>query len=127
MKLKTLLSTGLLAAVCLSVPSLSSFAAENEVIGRIMKEFHKAPEGTDPLCKKVSNGAATDAELATLLKAYEDMAKIEPPKGPKSSWETKNKALIDAVTAIQKKDASGVSAYKLAVNCKNCHSVHKPD
>jgi hypothetical protein len=127
MKKKTLLSTALVATFCLALQTRSSFADGHEVIEKVMKDYHKAPEGTDPLCKKVGAGAATEEELAKLLAGYREMAKCEPPKGAKSSWETKNKALIDAVIAIQKKDPAGVSAYKQAVNCKNCHSAHKPD
>jgi hypothetical protein len=87
-----------------------------------MKQYHK-PE--DALCKKVSGGTASDAELATMLKVYQDMCAATPPKGDKAAWVKKNQALIGAVKKIQAKDAAGVAAYKAAVNCKACHSEHK--
>ena len=87
-----------------------------------MKQYHK-PD--DALCKKVSGGTASDAELATMLKAYQDMCAATPPKGDKAAWVNKNQALIAAVKKIQAKDATGVAAYKAAVNCKACHTEHK--
>jgi hypothetical protein len=97
-------------------------AAGSDVIKTAMKQYHK-PE--DALCKKVSGGTASDAELATMLKAYQDMCAATPPKGDKAAWVKKNQALIGAVKKIQAKDAAGVAAYKAAVNCKACHSEHK--
>jgi hypothetical protein len=97
-------------------------AGGSDVIKTAMKQYHK-PE--DALCKKVSGGTASDAELATMLKAYQDMCAATPPKGDKAAWVKKNQTLIAAVKKIQAKDATGVAAYKAAVNCKACHSEHK--
>jgi hypothetical protein len=97
-------------------------AAGSDVIKTAMKRYHKAD---DALCKKVSGGTAKDDELATLLKCYQDMCAATPPKGDKAAWVTKCQALIGAVKKIQAKDASGIAAYKTAVNCKACHSEHK--
>lgn len=97
-------------------------AAGNEVIKTVMKQYHK-PD--DALCKKVAGGTASDAELATMLKVYQDMCAAMPPKGDKAAWVKKCQALIGAVKKIQGKDASGVAAYKAAVNCKACHTDHK--
>ena len=97
-------------------------AAGGDVIKTVMKTYHK-PD--DALCKKVGAGTATDAELATLLKAYQDMCAATPPKGDKAAWVTKCQALIGAVKKVQAKDAAGAAAYKTAVNCKACHTDHK--
>ena len=97
-------------------------AAGSDVIKTVMKTYHK-PD--DALCKKVSGGTATDAELGTLLKAYQDMCAATPPKGDKAAWVTKCQTLIGSVKKIQAKDAAGVAAYKAAVNCKACHTDHK--
>ena len=96
-------------------------AAGSDVIKTIMKQYHK---GDDALCKKVGT-TATDAELATLLKAYQDMCAATPPKGDKAAWVTKCQALIGAVKKVQAKDPAGAAAYKAAVNCKACHTDHK--
>jgi hypothetical protein len=96
-------------------------AAGSDVIKTAMKQYHK---GDDALCKKVGT-TATDAELATLLKVYQDMCAATPPKGDKAAWVTKCQALIGAVKKVQAKDAAGAAAYKAAVNCKACHTDHK--
>ncbi|WP_395718765.1 c-type cytochrome domain-containing protein [Prosthecobacter sp.] len=97
-------------------------AGGSDVIKTAMKQYHK-PD--DALCKKVAGGTASDAELGTMLKVYQDMCAATPPKGDKAAWVTKCQALIGAVKKIQAKDANGVAAYKTAVNCKACHTDHK--
>jgi hypothetical protein len=105
-----------------AAPAAKPAAPSNDVIKTAMKQHHK-PD--DALCKKVSGGTANDAELATMLKVYQDMCAATPPKGDKTAWATKNQALIAAVKKIQAKDAGGIPAFKAAVNCKACHSEHK--
>ena len=102
-------------------------ADDHEVIEHAMKTFHKAPEGTDPTCKKIINGTASDTDLADIIKAYQAMCGSKPPKGEVGPWQEKCKALVAAVKSIQAKDATGVATYKAAVNCKACHKDHKPD
>jgi hypothetical protein len=112
--------------VALAFIGSSSAIFASEVIEDAMKKYHKAPEGTDPTCKKISAGTASDAEIADVLKAYQAMCAEAPPKGEKSAWVEKCQALIAAVKKIQAKDAAGVGEYKKAVNCKACHTSHKP-
>jgi hypothetical protein len=97
-------------------------AAANDVIKDAMKKYHK-PE--DALCKKVGKGEATDADLAELLKCYQAICAETPPKGDKAKWVEKCQALVGAVKKVQAKDASGVSDFKKAINCKACHDVFK--
>ena len=110
------------AAAPAPAPAKPAAAAPgSDVIKTVMKTYHK---GDDALCKKVGT-TATDAELATLLKAYQDMCAATPPKGDKAAWVTKCQALIGAVKKVQAKDPAGAAAYKAAVNCKACHTDHK--
>jgi mono/diheme cytochrome c family protein len=102
-------------------PAAAAPAGGSEVIKTAMKDFHK---GDAALCKKVGT-TATDAELASLLKAYQGMCAATPPKGDKAAWVTKCQALIGAVKKVQAKDPAGAAAYKAAVNCKACHTDHK--
>jgi hypothetical protein len=97
-------------------------AAGSDVIKTAMKQYHK-PD--DALSKKVAGGTATDVDLATMLKVYEDMCAATPPKGEKAAWVVKCQAVIGSVKKIQAKDATGIAAFKAAVNCKACHSEHK--
>lgn len=108
-------------ALLFAVASLGTASAD-DAIKDVMKKYHK-PE--DAICKKVGKGEATDADLATLLKAYQTMCAGTPAKGEKAAWVEKCQALIAAVKKVQAKDASGASDYKKAVNCKACHDVFK--
>ena len=108
------------------VVGTSSLSA-SEVIEDAMKKYHKAPEGTPPTCKKITEGSASAEEISAVLKSYEAMCAEAPPKGDKADWVKKCQALIAAVKKIQAGDASGTSDYKKAVNCKACHTAHKPD
>ncbi len=97
-------------------------AGGSDVIKKVMKESFK-PD--DALCKKVSGGTATEAELAQMLKICQDICAATPPKGDPAAWTSKCQALINAVKKIQAKDAMGVEAFKKAANCKACHTDHK--
>lgn len=109
-----------IAALAVLGSSLSVFA--DEVITNAMKKYHK-PD--DALCKKVSGGTASDAEVAEMLKIYEAMSGAKPKKGDDVSWKEKTSAVITAVKKIQSKDSAGQAEFKTAINCKACHTVHK--
>ncbi len=96
--------------------------AGSDVIKAAMKQYHK-PD--DALSKKVAGGTATEPDLATMLKVYQDMCAATPPKGDRTAWVVKCQAVIGSVKKIQAKDATGIAAFKAAVNCKACHSEHK--
>lgn len=116
----------LLTCAAMAVFSLSTAQAE-DVISDFMKAHHKAPEGTDPTCKKAANGAASDAELAELLKGYQAICAATPPKGEKDAWVKKCQELVAAVKGLQEKKEGAADAYKKAVNCKGCHSEFRAD
>ena len=101
--------------------------ADKSPIKEVMKQCHKAPEGTDPLCKKASDGAASPEEIKKLVSGYKILAKAKPPKGDDASWKEKTSKLLAVTQALQKGAPDAVAQYKAAVNCKACHSVHKPE
>lgn len=92
-----------------------------------MNTYHKAPKGTDPVCKKATDGKASPEELKKLVAAYKTLATAKPPKGDDASWKEKTGKLLAATESLQKGETGAVAKYKDAVNCKACHSVHKPD
>lgn len=108
-------------ALLLAVACISSASAD-AVIKESMKKYHK-PD--DAIAKKVGKGEASDAELADLLKSYEEIKGIKPDKGDAGSWEEKTGAVIGALKKVQAKDAAGPAEFKKAIDCKACHSVHK--
>jgi hypothetical protein len=105
-----------------AAPAAKPAAAGSDVIKTVMKQHHK-PD--DAIVKKATGGTASDAELATLLKAYQDICAASPPKGDKAAWVKKCQAVIGAVKKVQAKDAAGLPDLKTATNCKACHSEHK--
>ena len=101
--------------------------SDKAVIETAMKKYHKAPKGTDPVCKRAQDGKATKEELHGLVECYKAMAAVKPPKGDDASWKDKTGKLLAAAQALQSGAPDGAAKYKEAVNCKACHSAHKPD
>lgn len=116
----------LLSSAAVAAFTLASAVAEESAMGAFMKKFHKAPEGTDPICKKAVGGTATAEELAGLLKGYEAMAAMAPPTGEAASWKEKTSALVAAVKGIQAHKENAGAVYKEALNCRGCHTLHRP-
>lgn len=109
------------------VGSLHAADSGEEVIKQVMKDYHKAPKGVDPVCKKASEGKATPEELKKLVAGYKAMLATKAPRGDQASWKEKTTKLYAAAQALQKGEADAAAKYKEAVNCKACHSVHKPE
>lgn len=123
---KTILLAGTALVAAFSLLTATS-RADDEAMEKFMKDYHKAPKGTDPVCKLAVDGKASAEQLAALLAGYQAMCGAKPPKGEVGPWQEKCKALIAAVKGLQAKDAAAAESYKKAVNCKACHSAHKPD
>lgn len=92
-----------------------------------MKKYHKAPQGVDSISKKASMGKASPEELKGLAAGYKAMIAAKPPKGDAASWKEKTTKLSAAADALVKGEPDAVARYKEAVNCKACHSEHKPN
>ena len=102
-------------------------ADAKDPIKEVMKAYHKAPKGVDPVCKKAVDGKASPEEVKKLVDGYKVLATAKPPKGDDASWKEKTTKLLAAAQALQSGAPDGAAKYKEAVNCKACHSVHKPD
>jgi hypothetical protein len=122
----TFVLTGLIAAGA-AWQLRAADSKDEEIIKDVMKKYHKAPKGVDTIGKKASDGHATPQELKDLVAAYKAIAAVKPPKGDEASWKEKTTKLVAAAEALQKGEADGAARYKEAVNCKACHSQHKPD
>ncbi len=48
-------------------------------------------------------------------------------KSDAASWKEKTSKLLTAAQSLEKGEADAANKYKEALNCKACHSVHKPD
>lgn len=113
----------------MATSTLTSSAAEDdhEVIEEVMKTFHKAPKGVDPVSKKAADGKASAEEIKRLVEAYAKMAKTSPPKGDAAGWKEKTSKLLAATKDLQAGKDMALEKFREAVNCKACHSAHKPD
>ncbi len=122
----TTLVAGLLAAGAL-VWRINAADEHSDVIEEVMKTYHKAPKGVDPVCKKAVDGKASPEEIKKLVAAYKSLTTAKPPKGEASSWKEKTTKLLAAAQGLEKGGPEATAKYKEAVNCKACHSAHKPD
>ena len=122
---------GLAFAAAVSGLSLSVIAEDEKPVDKkkpadihdVMEWSHK---GKDSIVSRVRDGKGTAEEIDLLVIYYDFMAKAKPPEGDMESWKAKTGALVKAIGKVQKKEANAVAEYKEAVNCKACHSVHKP-
>jgi hypothetical protein len=90
----------------------------------VMKALHK---GKESIGKRVSDGNGTKEDFKKLLEYYPSLPLNHPEKGDEASWKEKTTALLKAAQALDKGAPGALDQYKEAVNCKACHSAHKPD
>ena len=55
------------------------------------------------------------------------MENVEPPKGDPADFKSHVEKLVAATQDVADKKPDAVAHYKEAVNCKACHTEHKPD
>jgi hypothetical protein len=101
--------------------------ANDDAIKKVMKTCHKAPKGEDAICKKAIDGKASPEEIKKLVAGYKVLTTAKPPKGDTASWKEKTSKLYAAAEALEKGAPDAAAKYKAALDCKACHSVHKPD
>ena len=113
-------------ALMIFVSTLLSHAADKPkyTIEEVMKALHK---GEDSIGNKVSKGQGTKEDFAKLVEYYSALPLNTPPEGDQESWKKKTAALLDAAKALQTGQEGALAQYNKAVNCKACHSVHRPD
>jgi hypothetical protein len=129
-KLQSLSTKSLLISLVtgsMMIALLNAADEKKDPIKEFMKACHKAPQGVDPICKKASDGKASADELKKLVDGYTVMAAAKPPKGDDVDWKDKTSKLLAASKALQKNEPGAAAKYKEAVNCKSCHTAHKPD
>ena len=101
-----------------SIGFLSAEKAEELTISDIMKAAHKGG-----LLKRVQAPSASDEDKKQLLEFYETLATLDPPMGSKTEWAERTAAMIEAAKLAVDGDSSKL---KRAVNCRDCHTYHKP-
>lgn len=64
-----------------------------------------------------------------MLNLYKALAAAKPPRGDDADWKTRTDALVAAAEELDKGDKPSPMAiviYKKALDCKGCHTEHKP-
>ena len=89
----------------------------------VMKTLHK---GDDSVAKRVSDGHGTKEDFGKLVDYYESLPLCTPEKGEKESWNEKATALLKAAKSLKSGEPGALDVYKKAVNCRACHSLHRP-
>ncbi len=110
----------------LCVTGLIAADAKPNPIKDAMQKYNKAPKGTDPVCKKASEGQASKEEIKGMLAAYTAMAAAKPSQGDEAKWKKLCADLVSATTALDKGEDGAAAKFKAAVNCKACHEEFKP-
>ena len=104
-------------------------------IGEIMKKAHGKTDGYLTKLKTAAKGGKWDEAKSTakdLTIVADALAKNEPPKGDKKSWEKLTKEYIATSKKIdeaaKKEDAKGVNdgVGKIGMSCGGCHKARKP-
>jgi hypothetical protein len=93
-------------------------------IEQVMDEGFK---GKESLSARVSKGQGSAADLKTMTELTYQLTLSTPPKGDLQSWKEKTAALHAAAKGLASGAPGAADAWKTAVNCKACHSVHKGD
>lgn len=88
----------------------------------IMEQTHK---GADNPASEVRNGRGTEADVRTLLEAYQAMAGLKPPAGDAGSWKAKTGAVIAAIQDVLDKKPGAVGRVHATTECSRCHDVHR--
>ena len=118
-------SVALALAGVASVPLLRAAEAKPKYTTKeVMKALHK---GQDNIAKHVTQGSGTKEEIDKLVEYYASLPLNEPPKGDKTSWTAKSTALLRAAQGLRAGKPNALAGYKQAVNCKACHSAHRPN
>ena len=98
-------------------------AKPKHTVKEVMKTLHK---GDDSVAKRVSDGHGTKEDIVKLVEYYESLPLCTPEKGEKESWNEKTTALLKAAKSLKAGEPGALEVYKKAVNCRACHSVHRP-
>lgn len=114
----SILLLGVAVAGCASLGSKPKYTAEE-----IMEKGFK---GDTSLVKKITQGNGTQDDFKLLLDLSRELGKNAPPKGDVASWKEKTSALTAAAESLAAGKPGALDAVKAAINCKACHSVHKP-
>ena len=97
----------------------------HDIMEKGLKDDRRA--GTVGLKTKVLKGEATVDEKKDLLAMFLSLEKFKVEKGDQEAFDAKADALTDAMIGVMAGVDGSLAKLEDAVNCKACHSEHKPD
>jgi parvulin-like peptidyl-prolyl isomerase len=101
--------------------------AEDKTPKYTVEEIMKAVfKGDDSIAKKAGKGEASKADLAKLEDYVASLPLNDAPQGDSADWKKKTTAVAEAVTALKTGKPDALARYNLAVDCKACHSIYRP-
>ena len=116
-----------IAAVVLGLAAVMTITVSADDKKMTIKEImEKAHKGKESPVQTVIAGKADEKMLKEFLTYYKAMGDQKPPKGDEAAWKKKTAALVDATQALIDKKPGAQESFKLAVDCKACHTDHKP-
>jgi hypothetical protein len=122
------LTTVIAAAAFVGITATPAFPATDAKPKYSTKEIMKAlNKGDENIGKKVSRGQGSAEDFDKLVEYYSALPANKPPRGDQSSWDAKTAALLKASKSLKAGEPGALAAYKAAVNCKACHTEHKPE
>jgi hypothetical protein len=134
LKMTLAASLGLMAVVLAG--AISADDKKDDKLPDIPEIMKKGHEKTDGYIAKI-NGAAKNGDWAEANKYAKSLAilgealgKNKPPKGTPESWEKLTKKYAENTKLVLKgtedKDTKSVNKGLGGINCRECHSQHKP-
>ncbi|MDA0346290.1 MAG: hypothetical protein O3C43_03055 [Verrucomicrobia bacterium] len=94
-------------------------------ISDVMIEFHK---GKNSLAVQAQEGLAEKDALLVMLKQYQAIMELTPPKGSAEDWKKRMSELVESTNELILSGGDEAGArYKEAVNCKSCHTEHRTE
>ena len=113
----------ILALAMSTAYSISVSADDKLSISDIMDKHHKGKEAP---VQTILAGKADEALLKQFVAYYEFMGTQKPPVGDEAKWKEKNAKAVAALKEAIEKKATAAESVKAALNCKACHTDHKP-
>lgn len=107
------------------IAGCASYGAKpKHTIEQIMEQGFKGKESP---AARVGKGEGSPADIKLLAELTRALPLNPPPRGDLASWKEKSSALAAAGRSLADGKPGALEAWKTAVNCKACHSVHKPE
>jgi mono/diheme cytochrome c family protein len=98
-------------------------APKGITIANVMINYHKDKNSAVNLARE---GKGNREDLERLVDYYQAMQKLQPPKGSPESWQTLMTELVAATQDLIEDAPDAVDRFAVAVDCRACHSQHRP-